>query len=139
MRPCPVVALHEIAANVLLSQCCRHVAYRRHPLRFQATKQPLHGGVVVAIAPPTHALNHPKAPEPLTETTAAILAALVAMKQDTLRSAAHLVSPIERLDDQVGIGFGGHRPAHHYAAVQVQDDGQVGPVRARVFSLYLRY
>lgn len=33
MRSCPVVALHEIAANVLLSQRCRHVSHCRYPLR----------------------------------------------------------------------------------------------------------
>lgn len=131
MRSCPVVALHEIAAYVLLSQRCCHVTHRRHPLRFQAAKQPLHGGVVVAVSPPAHALRHPIAPEPLTETTAAILATLVAVKQDTLRSATHLVSPVERLDDQVGIGLGRHRPAHHSTAVQVQDDGQVAPSTLR--------
>ena len=131
MRPCPVVALHEIAANVLLSQRCRHVAHRWYPLRLQAAKQPLHGGVVVAVSMSAHALRHPIAPEPLTETTAAILAALVAMKQDTLRPATHFVSSVERFDDQVGIGLGRHRPAHHSTAVQVQDDGQIAPFTLR--------
>lgn len=90
-------------------------------------KQPLHGGVVVTISSSGHALGHPIAPEPLAETAAAILTTLVDMKQDAPWPATHLVSPIECFDNQLGIRLGGHRPAHHPAAVQVQDDSQVTP------------
>lgn len=99
MRPYPVVVLHEIAAYVLLGQRCRHITHRRHPLRFQATKQPLHRCVVVAVLPPAHALNHPTMLEPLPKATIAVLTTLVAMKQDTLQPATHLVIPVERLDE----------------------------------------
>lgn len=101
MRPCPVVSLHEISTDVLLGQRCRLVTHRWHLLRFQATKQPL------------------------AEATAAILAALVAVKQDPKWSATRFVSPDERLGNQFGIRFGRHCPPHHSATAQVQDDSQI--------------
>lgn len=101
--------------------------YRRHPLGFQATKQPFHWRVVVAVSPSAHALSHPIAPQSLSETAAAVLASLIAVKQDASWSATHFIRPVERLDDQIGIRPGGHDPTHHPAAVKIQYNGQVMP------------
>lgn len=96
----PVVP-HEVTADILLGRCLRHIAHRRHPLGFQATKQSLHRCVVMAISSSAHALRHAIAPKSLAKTTAGILATLVAVKQKPARSAAHFVGLVERLDNQV--------------------------------------
>jgi hypothetical protein len=60
----------------------------------------------MAVAAMTHALCEAVSPQSLTETPAAILAALVAMKQYVLRPATLLVRHVRCLDYQVGVGLG---------------------------------
>jgi len=60
----------------------------------------------MALAATTYALCGAVSPQSLTETPAAILAVLVAVKQYVLRPATLLVRHVQCLDYQVGVGRG---------------------------------
>ena len=57
----------------------------------------------MAVPAPTHALFEPVTPQSLAEASAAVLAALIAIKQHIFRAATLLVGHVQRLDHQVGI------------------------------------
>lgn len=59
----------------------------------------------MAVAASTHALCEAVSPESLAETSAAVLDALVAVKQYVYRPATLLVSHIQCLDYQVSVGL----------------------------------
>ncbi len=59
------------------------------------------------------------------------LAALIRMKQHLLWLAALFVGHVEGLDYQLGIRFGGERPANHPTRVQIQRRGQIMPTTLR--------
>src|SRR5690606_4103471 len=103
MWPQPVIAMHQVMADVPLRLSGSHVACRRYPFCFQAAKQPLHRSVVPAVAASTHALLHAVAPQPLPEQAAGVLAALVGVKHHLLRPTALLMGHIKRTGSQLRI------------------------------------
>lgn len=73
--------MHQVMTDVPLRLSCSRVACRRYPFCLQAVKQTLHRGIVPAVAASTHALLHPVAPQPLSEQTTDILAALIRVER----------------------------------------------------------
>src|SRR5690606_29604920 len=96
MRSDPVVAVHEVMADISLRFSDTQVTRRRYPLGLQTAKEPFHRRVIPAVTPPAHALPHPVTPEPLSEQAARVLAALVGMKHHLLRPAALLIGHLKR-------------------------------------------
>lgn len=127
MRAQPVVVIHQVVADIPLGFPQAHVPRGRKPFRLEAPEQPLHRRVIPAVATPTHALGHAIAPQPLPKYPAAVLAALVGVKQHARRAAPLLIRHVERFHDQLSIRPAGHRPAHDPPGVEVEHRGQVMP------------
>ena len=99
----PVVVIHQVIADIPFCILKTHVSRCRDPLRFQASEQPLHWGIIPAVTPSTHALGDPVAPQPLSELTTGVLATLVTVKQDIAGTASLLICHVQGLNSQVGI------------------------------------
>src|SRR5690554_6006611 len=110
MRSLPVVVVHQIATNIFLGLRQIPISEGRYPLRFQTSEQPLHRGIVPAIATPAHALGHSIAPEPLTELATGILTSLIRVEHNFLWLTALFPGVVQSFDDQIGVRAGGHRP-----------------------------
>lgn len=123
----PVVVIHQVVADIPFRFPQTHVTRRRKPLRLQTPEQPLHRRIVPAVATPTHALGHAITPQPLPKYPAAVLAALVGVKQHARRAAPLLIRYVERFHGQFSIRSAGHRPAHDPSGVEVEHRGQVMP------------
>ena len=101
----PVVVIHQVVADISFGLLETHVSRCWDPLRFQASEQPLHWGIIPAVTPSTHALGDPVAPQPLSELTTGVLATLVTVKQDIAGTASLLVCHVQGFNSQVGIRF----------------------------------
>ncbi len=82
---------------------------------------------IPAVSTSTHTLGHAIAPHSLPKCTAAILAALVGVKQHTAWATPQLIGHLQCFDGQLCIRLIRHRPAHDPPGVQVKNRCQVMP------------
>ena len=95
--------MHQVIIDVAVRFLSSHVAHSRYPFSFQAAEHTFHRRIVPTVPTTAHALAHAITPEPLTKLAAAILRALIRVKQKPLRPATLFVSHVQRLDDQIRI------------------------------------
>lgn len=86
-----VVVIRQVAQHISLSLSLAGIAMLGHPLRFQASEKALHRCIVPAVTAAAHALLDAVAPEHLAELNAGVVAALVRVKHQLLRTTSGLV------------------------------------------------
>lgn len=106
----PVVVIHQVTTDIPLCFPQVHVSRGRQPLRLQAPEQPLHRCIVPAVSTPAHTLGHAIAPQSLPKCPAAILTALVGVKQHTGWATPLLISHLQCSDCQLCIRLARHHP-----------------------------
>src|ERR1019366_723351 len=98
-------------------------------LYLQRTKQRLRAGVVPAVALAAHRRRNAMLFEYLAEVVAGVLAAAIAMKAQPciLTWVALQPSHLQSIDHQAALHIRPHRPAHHFAAEQIDNYSQEQP------------
>lgn len=111
--------MDQVVTDVSVRFLFRHVAHGRYPFSFQAAKHALHRRIIPTVSTTAHALAQAVKYEPLAKLAAAILQALIRVKQQSLGPATLFISHAQRLDHQLGIWLVRQRPAHNSARVEI--------------------
>lgn len=103
----------------------------RHPLCFQASENALHRCVIPAVATAAHALFDPVAPQYLPELDAGVMATLVRVKHQLLRTTTGLKGHAQGARCELRVRSIGECPAHDAARIQIHNRRQVNPAITR--------
>ncbi len=125
MRPDPVVAMHQVVADITLSRLCCYVTSRRNPFRLCGTTAP-------SARYPSSCLGDSCSVPSDIATTAAGTDGWRIGRPDRneiapAAVASLFVGHVQHLDDQLRIRLGGKRPAGHSPCMQIQHYRQVMP------------
>ena|ERR1051325_3333855 len=98
---------------------------------FQGAPEALHRGVVIAIAPAAHRRDQTGLCEGLAVIGRGVLDSAIGMEEEVFERRVMAQSHAQRIQDQGGVDPWAHAPAHDFAAVEIENGGQVKPAFGR--------
>ena len=131
MTAAPIIPNLDELEYLLASLLERGEPTAMHHLLLQRSEKTLDNGVVIAVAPTTHAAHDLGSTQRFLKSTTGILASAVAVVQQTGARTTLTKRHLESVQDQSLVQTRLHRPTDHPAGKQVHNDGKIQPAFAR--------
>ncbi len=131
MRPDGAVISRDIADNRSLGFAEAVIALRRYPFGLQASEEPLHWDIILAVILTTHTLLYLAAPQCLPIFAAGIVTPLVAVEHHACWPTTQFPGHLQRFDRQCRVRRRRYGPAHRFTGEQVENHCQISPAFTR--------
>lgn len=127
MQPLAIVKPFDEGKDVLTRVVARLICSVMNEFVLQRAEEALRHGIVVAIPLATHTRRHAERREPVSVGQTTILSALIGVMNEPRTHSPLSDGHRERVERQVLIGLGTHRPTDHPSGVQIQEHGHIQP------------
>ena len=127
MQPLAIVEAFDERKDVLTRFVARLIGSVMNEFVLERAEEAFRHGIVVAIALATHARRDTERRELVSVSQATILCALIGVMNEPRLHPPLSDGHRERVERQVLIGLGAHRPTDHPPGVQIQEHGDIKP------------
>lgn len=130
MQPLAIVKAFDEREDVLTRFVAGLIAAVMNEFVLERAEEAFRHGIVVAIALATHARRDAERRELMSVSHATILRTLIGVMNESRLHRPLLNGHGERVECQMLIGLGTHRPPDHPPGVQIQEHGDIQPARS---------